>query len=104
MTVPDEKEAPSARGNAGEMQGGPVSRKMVADAVANAIAEDETFDFDLDKKPEEQPDTKPAEAGQEHSNPAPKPYDTTASSLRPFGSVSVKEDEPSDSDDEEFDL
>ena len=104
VTVPDEKEAPSARGNAGEMQGGPVSRKMVADAVANAIAEDETFDFDLDEKPGEQPDTKPVEAGQEHSDPAPKPYDTTASSLRPFGSVAVKKDESSDSDDEEFDL
>lgn len=108
VTVPDKKESPSARNNAGEMQGRPVSRKTIADAVADAIAEDETFDFDFDEKPEDQShtETKPAETkqSQEHRKPDPKPYDTTASSLRPFGSVSVKEDEPSDSDDEEFDL
>lgn len=108
VTIPDEKKSPSARNNAEEMQGKPVSRKTIADAVADAIAEDETFDFDFDEKPEDQShaETKPAEANpsQEHKNPALKPYDITASSLRPFGSASVKKDESSDSEDEEFDL
>lgn len=108
VTVPEEKEAPSAMNNAGEMQESPVSREAVADVVANAIAEDETFDFGPDGESEEQPRTevKPAEdkPSQERRKPVLKAYDTTASSLRPFGSVSVKKDESVDSDDEEFDL